>query len=53
MCLKKEMERMADDLRAAEDRRSTEWQSTIRRIEQEKKDLQKRLDEKEAKIGGG
>ena len=42
---------MADDLRAAEERRAIELQQMMNRMDYEKKELQKKLDERESKIG--
>ena len=43
---------MAEDLRLTEERRASEFQMTLKRIDVEKKDLQKRIDEKDEKIAG-
>ncbi|XP_069959044.1 rootletin isoform X2 [Cherax quadricarinatus] len=48
--LKKEISRVNDEMRAAEERRSTELQIFLKKAEQEKKDIQKRLDDKESKL---
>ena len=42
---------MAEDLRNAEERRATELQQMNVRYDFEKKELQKKLDERESKIG--
>ncbi|XP_071552290.1 LOW QUALITY PROTEIN: uncharacterized protein [Panulirus ornatus] len=48
--LKKEINRVNEEMRSSEDRRSSELQSFIKKADLEKKDLQKRLDDKESKL---
>ena len=53
MLLQKEVSRMAEEGRQAEERRAADLQSVIKGLDYEKKDLQKRLQDKEAKVAGG
>lgn len=46
------MDRMGDDMRMIEERKGHEYQMALKRIEVEKKDLQKKLDDKDNKIAG-
>ncbi|XP_066951894.1 rootletin-like isoform X2 [Macrobrachium rosenbergii] len=50
VALKKELNRANEEMRSAEERRSNDLQALIRKVDVEKKDLQKRLDEKESKL---
>ncbi|KAL7640451.1 UNVERIFIED_CONTAM: hypothetical protein RMT77_008726 [Armadillidium vulgare] len=52
ICMKKEMDRMGDDVRMIEERKGHEYQMALKRIECEKKDLHKKLEEKDNKIAG-
>lgn len=44
--------RLNEEARTAEERRSNELQSFLKKSDQEKKDLQKRLDDRESRLSG-
>lgn len=44
--------RLNEEARTSEERRSNELQSFLKKSDQEKKDLQKRLDDKESRLSG-
>ena len=51
--LQKEVSRMAEDSRLQEERRTAELAAAIKGLDYEKKDLNKKLQDKDARITGG
>lgn len=50
VALKKDINKLNDEMRSSEERRSTDLQGFIKKSDQEKQNLQKRLDDKESKM---
>jgi hypothetical protein len=50
LLLQQEVSRLMEDTRAAEERRAADFQAAVKGLDHEKKDLQKKLHDRETKI---